>query len=104
MERAAPIAEPDGRRSRAKQYARLLGVMVKQPFTVEAKRRKFAKTTQSLPSVRDEVLWDRGLRSAVLPEEPRRPGSPDSAGACQRGASAVADEEALRLLLQDAKL
>ncbi|SRR6266851_6060725 len=88
-----------------KQYARLLGVMVKQPFTVEVKRRKSAKT-HSVVALRwrDEVLSGPRAAIRVLPE-----GTPQAwqFGFLQALAKEerpdVADEEALRLLLQDAK-
>jgi len=53
-----------------KQYARLLGVMVKQPFTVEVKRRK-SKRTHSVIALRWEGESAAGPRATVrsLPQK-----------------------------------
>jgi len=48
-----------------KQYARLLGVMVKQPFTVEVKRKK-SKRTHSLIALRWEGESQAGTRATIV--------------------------------------
>jgi hypothetical protein len=88
-----------------KQSARLLGVMVKQPFTVEVKRRK-SKKTQSVIALRwrDEVLSGPRAGMTVLPKDTEQEWQTGFLRALAKEENPqVPDDEALRLLLQAAK-
>jgi hypothetical protein len=88
-----------------KQFARLLGVMVKQPFTVEVERRKSAKTHSVIAlRWREEMLSGSRVAIRVLPKGTEQTWQSGFLQALAKEEHPdMADEEALRVLLQDAK-